>query len=239
MTIEPLIKISNISFRYQVDYIFQNLSLEFYPMQTIALIGPTGGGKTTLASLISLLYKPESGDFDVFGNKISFSKSLDQNIIEDYQKKIGFILQEPNLFSGSLAYNLLYGNNFLVKDKNYGNENLIKILSENSNYPDIIKFFPELEIEIDPNKTSLSLGQKQLISFFRIILREPEILILDEATANIDTITETAIETIISKQSQIKLKIIIAHRLNTVKNADKVFYINSGQVKDITNEFKV
>src|SRR5690606_30987246 len=142
--------------------------------KTYALIGPTGGGKTTTASLIARLYDPREGTVLLDGRDIrSYTP-------EERSRKIGFILQEPFLFSGTIRENILYGNELL---KEYSNEKLEQVI-RSANLGEILALFEEgLETNVSATGDSTSLGQKQLIAFMRAVLRSPELLILDEATA--------------------------------------------------------
>jgi ATP-binding cassette subfamily B protein len=191
------------------------------PGKTYALVGPTGGGKTTTASLIARLYDPTQGIVLIDGRDI---RSLEP---EERTKKIGFILQEPFLFTGTVKENILYGNE---QYKDYTDEQLETVLKE-SNLGELVAMFDEgLETKVLSAGDSISLGQKQLIAFMRAVLRNPEILILDEATANIDTITEQLLSDILERLPETTTRVIIAHRLNTIQNADEIYFVNSGEV---------
>ena len=146
---------------------------------------------------------------------------------EERTKKIGFILQEPFLFTGTVKENILYGNE---QYKNYTDKQLEAVLKE-SNLGELVAIFDEgLETKVLSAGDSISLGQKQLIAFMRAVLRNPEILILDEATANIDTITEQLLSDILERLPETTTRVIIAHRLNTIQNADEIYFVNSGEV---------
>jgi ATP-binding cassette subfamily B protein len=141
--------------------------------------------------------------------------------------KIGFILQEPFLFSGTVKENILYGNE-VYKDKS--NEEVLALLEAANLSSLLARFSQGLETEIRSSGDAISLGQKQLIAFMRAALREPDVLILDEATANIDTVTEQLLEEILHKLPAKTTRVIIAHRLNTIENADEIFFVNGGEV---------
>lgn len=195
-----------------------NLSLEVG--KTYALVGPTGGGKTTTASLIARLYDTSNGKIFLNGKDIrSFNDKERVNLI-------GFILQEPFLFLGTLKENILYGND-LYQEIN--DQELLKVLKEKGLFEILSRFKDGLNTKIDKNQ-NLSLGQRQLVAFLRAILREPKILILDEATANVDTITEQMLDKALNCLPKTTTKIIIAHRLNTIENADEIFFVNSGEI---------
>jgi len=142
-------------------------------------------------------------------------------------KKIGFILQEPFLFTGTVRENILYGNELYV---NHTNEQLEQVIREANLDALLASFDNGLDSKVTSGGDSISLGQKQLIAFMRAVLRNPELLILDEATANIDTITEKLLSDILNKLPETTTRVIIAHRLNTIENADEIFFVNSGEV---------
>jgi ATP-binding cassette subfamily B protein len=189
--------------------------------KTYALVGPTGGGKTTTAGLMARLYDPTSGQVLLDGRDIRSYPP------EERTKKIGFILQEPFLFTGTIRDNVLYGNE---QYRAYSDERLIALLNERNVGALLARFEQGLQTKVAAGGDAISLGQKQLIAFMRAVLRDPEILILDEATANIDTVTEQQLEQILEKLPQSTTKVIIAHRLNTIANADEIFFINSGEI---------
>ncbi|WP_340113007.1 ABC transporter ATP-binding protein [Maribellus mangrovi] len=189
--------------------------------KTYAFVGPTGGGKTTTASLIARLYDATKGTVLLDGHDIrSFSA-------EERSKRIGFILQDPFLFSGTVRENILYGNEEYAK---ISNEELKKIFHDTGLELLLQRFEKGLETRVDVSGDGISLGQKQLIAFMRAVLRKPDLLILDEATANIDTVTEKLLDDIIQKLPNSTTKVIIAHRLNTIANADVIYFVNTGQV---------
>jgi ATP-binding cassette subfamily B protein len=217
-----LIELRNIHFEYEPGKeILHNISITLERGKTYALVGPTGGGKTTTASLIARLYDPTQGVVLLNGKDIrSYSA-------EERSQKIGFILQEPFLFTGTVKENILYGN---ARYQNHTDEELELVIKE-ANLESLLTIFESgLQTPITSGADSISLGQKQLIAFMRAVLRNPDVLILDEATANIDTVTEQLLENILKKLSAHTTRIIIAHRLNTIENADEIFFVNAGEV---------
>jgi ATP-binding cassette subfamily B protein len=141
--------------------------------------------------------------------------------------KIGFILQDPLLFSGTVRDNILYGNPECAGLL----EGQLEEALEKAKLMNLLKRFDKgLDTPIQMSGDGISLGQKQLVAFMRAILRKPEILILDEATANIDTVTEQQLEAILENLPVSTTKVIIAHRLNTIENADEIFFVNSGEI---------
>jgi ATP-binding cassette subfamily B protein len=154
-------------------------------------------------------------------------KDLRSYTPEDRAEKIGFILQEPFLFTGTVRDNILYGNEIY---SGYADEDLTKVMKQAGLDVLLHRFDNGLDTRILNSGETISLGQKQLIAFMRAILRKPEVLILDEATANIDTLTEKQLESILQKLPDSTTRIIIAHRLNTIENADVIFFVNGARV---------
>ena len=212
----------NVSFRYpNGKEVLRKVSFDLQRGKTYAFVGPTGGGKTTTASLMSRLYDATKGSIMLDGKDI---RSYDP---EERTRKIGFILQEPFLFSGTVRDNILYGN---TSYKNYSNDQLAAAISEAGLETLLARFDNGLETKVQTTGDGISLGQKQLIAFMRAVLRKPELLILDEATANIDTVTEQLLDSILQKLPASTTRVIIAHRLNTIENADEIFFVNTGKV---------
>ena len=217
-----LLEFRNVHFGYpEGKEILHNISLTLEKGKTYALVGPTGGGKTTTASLIARLYDPTKGTVLLDGKDI---RSYDAG---ERSQKIGFILQEPFLFTGTVKENILYGNPMY---KDYSNEQLTAVIKE-ANLEKLLAIFENgLEAKVVSGGDGVSLVQKQLIAFMRAVLRKPDLLILDEATANIDTVTEQLLGEILEKLPASTTRVIIAHRLNTIENADEIFFVNSGEV---------
>lgn len=220
-TSDALLEFRNVHFGYGDNEILHNISFKLERGKTYALVGPTGGGKTTTASLIARLYDPQSGAVLLNGKDI---RSYDP---AERSKKIGFILQEPFLFTGTVRENILYGNELYA---GYTDEQLEQAIKD-ANLGSLLAMFDSgLETKVLSSGASISLGQKQLIAFMRAVLRDPDLLILDEATANIDTITEKLLSEILNNLPEHTTRVIIAHRLNTIENADEIFFVNSGEV---------
>lgn len=217
-----LLSFRQVSFSYpNGSEVLHNITFDMERGKTYALVGPTGGGKTTTASLIARLYDPGSGTVLLHGKDIRGYSAAERS------QKIGFILQEPFLFTGTVRDNILYGNE---RYRSYSNEQLADVISA-ANLTGLLERFDQgLDTAVHAGGDTISLGQKQLIAFMRAVLRNPELLILDEATANIDTITEQLLAEILKNLPEWTTRIIIAHRLNTIENADEIFFINSGQV---------
>lgn len=217
-----LLEFRDVSFHYPEGAdIIKNTSFSLEKWKTYAFIWPTGWGKTTTASLIARLYDPTNGSIFLDGKDIRSYESVERTW------KIGFILQEPFLFTGTIRENILYGN---TQYESASDSDLIKVLRTSNLYRFITQFEGWLDANIDTSGESMSLWQKQLITFIRAFLRHPELLILDEATANIDTVTEQILEEILEWLPATTTKVIIAHRLNTIKNADEIFFINAWSI---------
>jgi ATP-binding cassette subfamily B protein len=212
----------DVSFTYpNGKEVLHHVSFDLERGKTYAFVGPTGGGKTTTASLIARLYDSTKGSVLLDGKDIrSYSP-------EERTAKIGFILQEPFLFTGTVRENILYGN---TQYGNFTNEQLSQVIEDSGLESLLSRFDAGLDSKLQTTGDGISLGQKQLIAFMRSVLRKPELLILDEATANIDTITEQLLESILQKLPVTTTRVIIAHRLNTIENADEIYFVNSGEV---------
>lgn len=222
-----ILEFKNVNFGYVADKLaLKHVNLTVQPGQTYALVGPTGGGKSTTAALMARLYDPVEGEILYHGNNI---KNYPREVLS---QKIGFILQEPFLFSGTIKDNVLYGNDRYAA---LTMEELEQLIVDKKLTKLLERFPGGLTTEISNAADNMSLGQKQLIAFLRIILREPELLILDEATANIDTVTENLLEEILQQLDSKTTKIVIAHRLNTIEQADQIFFIAGGEVSEPVN----
>jgi ATP-binding cassette subfamily B protein len=218
----PALAFDHVQFSYVPGQpILRDASFAFEPGKTYALVGPTGGGKTTTASLMARLYDPNGGRVLLNGRDI---RSLTP---AERAAKIGFILQEPFLFTGTVRDNIVYGSDALM---NVSDEALARLLADKHLDGLLQRFEAGLGTRVTAAGDGLSLGQKQIVAFIRAVLREPEILVLDEATANIDTVTEQALEQILRDLPASTTKIVIAHRLNTIENADEILFVNGGDV---------
>lgn len=222
-----ILSFKNVHFGY-VDgaEVLHNINFTLERGKTYALVGPTGGGKTTTASLMARIFDPTKGKVFLDGKDI---RSYD---VSERTQKIGFILQEPFLFTGTVKDNIIYGNS---EYENYSNIDLEKVIKD-AHLESLLSWFEKgLDTPVSVGGETISLGQRQLIAFARAVLRRPELLILDEATANIDTVTEQLLEDILKKLPKETTRVIIAHRLNTIENADEIFFVNGGEITPAGN----
>ncbi|MEO8259703.1 MAG: ABC transporter ATP-binding protein [Acidobacteriota bacterium] len=221
-TRSSLLAFEHVGFAYPGGKeVLRDATFALQPGRTYALVGPTGGGKTTTASLMARLYDPSRGRVLLDGRDIRSYQPAERT------RKIGFILQEPFLFTGTIRDNVLYGN---AAYRDYSNDQVVDLLRARRLDGLLARFESGLETKVATSGDAISLGQKQLIAFIRAVLRDPEILVLDEATANIDTVTEQLLEQILDELPPATTKVIIAHRLNTIANADEIFFINGGEI---------
>jgi ATP-binding cassette subfamily B protein len=215
-----ILEFKDVSFNYpDGKKVLNNINITLEKGKTYALVGPTGGGKTTTASLMARLFDPITGTIFLNGKDIRSYHASER------ADKIGFILQEPFLFTGTVRDNIVYGN---TKYDGCSDDQLATAIEEAHLAKLIARFENGLATKVSNSGETLSLGQRQLIAFMRAALREPELLILDEATANIDTVTEQLLEEILAQLPESTTKVIIAHRLNTISNADEIFFVNGG-----------
>jgi len=222
-TVPPVMTFKDVSFGYTDDKrVLSDINLSLEAGKTYALVGPTGGGKTTTALLMARLYDPTQGTVLLNGRDIRTYSN------EERTQKISFILQEPILFSGTIKDNLLYGNEDY---RDYTDEAFKAVITQRGLLPLLERFEDGLATEVVNVGGGISLGQKQLITFMRSILRQPDLLILDEATANIDTVTEQILEDVLEQLPKKTTRVIIAHRLNTIEDADEIYFVNAGRVE--------
>lgn len=217
-----LLAFDRVTFAYPGgDEVLRDATFTLERGRTYALVGPTGGGKTTTAFLMARLYDPTRGRVLLDGRDIRSYEAAER------ARRIGFILQEPFLFTGTIRDNILYGNAAYLR---CSSEETAALLRERRLDGLLARFDVDLDTPVAGSGDAISLGQKQLIAFMRAVLRDPEILILDEATANIDTVTEQLLEQILDTLPEATTTVIIAHRLNTIASADEILFINGGEI---------
>jgi ATP-binding cassette subfamily B multidrug efflux pump len=213
------VEFHNVSFRYDPDTpLIEDLSLCVNPGQTVAIVGPTGAGKTTLVNLLMRFYEISGGSITVDGVDIATMTR------EDLRAKTGMVLQDAWLFGGSIAENIAYG----VKDAPM--DRIVR--AAEATYVDrFVRHLPEgYETVIDDEGNSVSAGEKQLITVARAFLTEPAILILDEATSSVDTRTEVLIQRAMNALRAGRTSFVIAHRLSTIRDADLILVMEQGQI---------
>lgn len=218
------IEFKNVDFRYGTrNLILKNINMTIKKGERIALVGESGSGKTTLAKLLLNFYQCENGEILV--NKYNL---LDINV-ESLRDKIAYISQETFLFNGTILENLMLGNPYLTYEE-------VIEACEKAQIHDFINSLPlRYNTLVEENGSNFSGGQKQRLSIARAILRKPEILIMDEATSNLDSITEKAIERTIHDFSEGMTTIIIAHRLSTIMRCDNIYILEKGEIKEKGN----
>lgn len=222
MDTDSVLAFEDVDFAYpEGPLVLHDISFSLQKGKTYALVGPTGGGKTTTASLMARLYDPTQGTVLLHGKDIRTYSD------EERTKKIGFILQEPFLFGGTLKDNILYGND---EYQDYDTKKTEKCIKDAGLTELLSRFEQGLDTTVSTSGDSVSLGQKQLIAFIRAVLRKPELLILDEATANVDTVTEEMLQKVLDALPKETTLVVIAHRLHTIAKADEIFFVNGGEV---------
>ena len=218
ITLQGNIKFDHVNFSYESEMILKDISFEIKKGEVIALVGESGGGKTTICHLIPNFYKVSEGkvlidDIDI--NDISFTA---------LRKSIGIVQQDVFLFNGTIKENILYGK------LNATDEEVIQA-SKRANIYDFILSLPNgFDTEIGERGVKLSGGQKQRLSIARVFLKNPSILILDEATSALDNTTEILIQKALDELAKGRTTIVVAHRLSTIKNANRILVVNSGQI---------
>ena len=215
------IEIENASFTYEDENeVISDLSLSIEAGKTIALVGPSGGGKTTLCSLIPRFYELDSGDIKIDGN------SIKDVSLRSLRKNIGVVQQDVFLFTGTIRDNIICGNPEATE------EEMIEA-AKKARIHDFVMTLPEkYDTYIGERGVKLSGGQKQRISISRIFLKNPPIIILDEATSALDNVTEREIQASLEELSKDRTNIVVAHRLSTIKNADEIIVITEGKISE-------
>ncbi|MCD4818690.1 MAG: ABC transporter ATP-binding protein/permease [Candidatus Cloacimonetes bacterium] len=218
------IEFKDVNFSYiENETILENFNLKVKSGETIALVGETGSGKSTVVNLACRFYEPTSGEILIDG--------------EDYRERslhwlhsnLGYVLQNPHLFSGSIKENIAYGS------EGKSDEEIAKAAKLVNAHNFIMKLENGYNSEVGESGNLLSVGEKQLISFARAILANPQIFVLDEATSSVDTETEKHIQNAIEKVLEHRTSFIIAHRLSTIRNADRILVIKKGKVTEQGN----
>ena len=218
---EGHIKFNNVSFSYnEAKEVLHNVTLDIKPGNKLALVGPSGGGKTTICHLIPNFYKLEEGEIYIDDQEIN------DVTLESLRKNIGIVQQDVFLFNGSMKENILYGRLDATEEE-------IIEAAKKANIHDYIMTLPEgYDTQIGERGVKLSGGQKQRLSIARVFLKNPAILILDEATSALDNTTEILIQSALDELCKGRTTLVVAHRLSTIKNADEIVVIANGAIKE-------
>lgn len=218
--IQGEIEFRNVSFSYiEGEPVLKNISFKIKKGESVALVGPTGSGKTSIISLLTRFYEIDEGEILIDGININDVRK------EDLRKNIGVVLQDVFLFSGTIRDNIKL-------NKDISDEEIIKISKYVNADPFIQKLPGKYDEPVMERASTLSSGQRQLLSFARTLVYEPKILVLDEATANIDTETELLIQDAVKKLIKGRTSIAIAHRLSTIQHVDKILVIKNGTIRE-------
>jgi ATP-binding cassette subfamily B protein len=221
-TIQGEIEFDHVHFYYE-DHkpILTDFTLKVKPGETIALVGPTGGGKTTIVNLLCRFYEPKEGLIRING------KDYTDYTLQSIHSRVGIVLQTPHLFSGSIRENIRYG-------RLGASNNDVEAAAKIAGAHDFITTFKQgYKQEVGEGGNLLSVGQKQLISLARAVLSKPEIFIMDEATSSVDTLTEALIQRGMEALMTGRTSFIIAHRLSTIRRADRIVVIEEGRIAEM------
>lgn len=215
------ITFDHVDFKYNPQkepYILQNVNFNIHSGETVALVGATGAGKTTIMQLMARFYETTSGQIRID------NQPIEQISREDLRNQMAFVLQDPFLFEASILENIRYGR------LNATDEEIIEACKQANAHAFIEQLEDGYHHVLKPEASDLSQGQKQLLSIARALIADPAILLLDEATSSIDTVTELHIQRALNHLMKGRTSVVIAHRLNTVKNADRIFVMEQGQL---------
>lgn len=222
--IKGLVEFRNITFGYEDGTtVLDNVSFKVTSGETIALVGPTGAGKTTIVNLISRFYNTDKGQILIDGKNIADVE------LESLRSQMGIMLQDTFLFSATIKENIRYGRLDATDDE------VIEAAKAVNAHEFIMKLEKGYDTEVNERGSRLSVGERQLISFARALLANPRILILDEATSNIDTFTERMVQRGIKKLLYGRSSFVIAHRLSTIRDADRIMVIDDGRIAECGN----
>jgi len=221
-TIQGDIEFDHVDFYYEEDKpVLQDFTLKARRGETIALVGPTGGGKSTIVNLVCRFYKPQAGVIRIGG------RDYTELSLHAIQSRIGVVLQTPHLFSGTIRENIRYGQLDATDEEI---EEAAKLAGAHDFIVTLEKGYDE---EVGEGGVLLSVGQKQLVSLARAILAQPEIFVMDEATSSVDTLTEVLIQQGMEALMRDRTSFVIAHRLSTIRRADRILVIEDGRIAEM------
>ncbi len=220
-TARPQVEPTSTTGAPEMDWVLRDVSFSIDPGETVAIVGHTGAGKTTIISLLMRFYDVQKGAIKIDGVDI---KDMD---LSDLRRRFGVVLQDPFLFTGTVAGNIRLGTES-IEDED------VEKAAEDVNLADFVRTLPNgFQEEVRERGSTLSTGQKQLISFARALAHDPKILILDEATSSVDTETEFRVRDALSRMVEGRTSVVIAHRLSTVQRADKIIVMHKGHVREL------
>lgn len=215
------VEFKNVTFSYDVEsVVLDNVSFKVNPGETVALVGPTGAGKTTIVNLLSRFYDTQMGEVLIDGKNV---KNVE---LDSLRSQMGIMLQDTFLFSSSIMENIRYGRLDATDDEVIASAKAVNA------HGFIVKLEDGYNTNVNERGSRLSVGQRQLISFARALLANPRILILDEATSNIDTVTEQLVQKGIEKLLSGRTSFVIAHRLSTIRDCDRIMVVNDGKISE-------
>lgn len=218
----------DVTFSYEKGHpVLKNVSFKIPVGESVAIVGPTGAGKSTIVNLLSRFYNPDSGQILVDGH------DLQDVTIKSLRTQMGVMMQDSFIFKGTIMDNIRYGN------MEASDEDVIQAAKTVQAHDFIMELEDGYNTEVNERGTRLSVGQRQLISFARALLANPKILILDEATSSIDTETEILLQKGLNKLLKGRTSFIIAHRLSTIKNCDTIFYVNNGRIEEAGSHYQL
>jgi len=221
-TLRGKIDFEHVDFYYEdLKPVLEDFSFSVNHGETIALVGPTGGGKTTIVNLLCRFFEPKQGVIRINGQDYT------QLTLKSIQSRIGVVLQTPHLFSGTIRENIRYGCLNATEDE------IVQAAKLAGAHNFIQNFGKGYDEEVGEGGNMLSVGQKQLISLARAVLAQPDIFIMDEATSSVDTLTEALIQQGMENLMEGRTTFIIAHRLSTIKRADRILVIENGKIAEM------
>ena len=215
------VELAGVSFAYEPETpVLQGVDLVAEPGQTVALVGPTGAGKTTIISLLERFYDVQAGAVTIDGQDV---RAVTQDSL---RQSIGIVLQDTFLFADTIGHNIRYG-------RPDADDAAVEAAARRARAHEFISRLPDgYDTVLQEGAVNLSRGQRQLLAIARALLKDPRILVLDEATSNVDTRTELLIQEALGELLQGRTSFVIAHRLSTVRRADVIYVIDAGRVAE-------